>query len=130
MSKRFKDWIKQAENDLNHARKSLEMQDYSWSCFACQQTAEKAMKGLYDFLGGDAWGHTIIKFLKELPQNTQVNKDLLGKAVYLDRLYIPTRYPNGFDSGASCDFYTEKEALEAIQYAEDILSFVKAQIHQ
>lgn len=43
------------------------MQDYSWSCFASQQSAEKAIKALYDFLGGDGWGHSIVKLLKELP---------------------------------------------------------------
>jgi len=129
MPKRFKDWIAQAESDLEHAKKSLKMQDYNWSCFASQQSAEKAMKALYDFLGGEAWGHVIVKFFKELPRDkVSVNDELLEKAVYLDKLYIPTRYPNGFESGASADYYTAKEAKEAIGYAEDILSFVKTQI--
>ena len=129
MPKRFKDWITQAEDDLEHAKKSLKMQDYNWSCFASQQAAEKALKALYDFLGGDGWGHMVIKLLKELPQDkVSVKKGLLEKAVYLDKLYILTRYPNGFDSGAPKDYFTEKEAKEAIGYAQDILSFVKTQI--
>jgi len=129
MPKRFKDWIAQAESDLAHARKSLKMQDYNWSCFASQQSAEKAIKALYDFLGGEGWGHTIVKLLKELPRNrVALKKGLLEKAVYLDKLYIPTRYPNGFESGASSDYYTAREAREAIEYAQDILSFIKAQI--
>ncbi len=130
MAKRYKDWLSQAESDLEHARKSLQFGDYNWSCFAGQQSAEKAMKALYDFLGGDGWGHVIVKLLKELPEEkVTVEQGLLEKAVYLDKLYIPTRYPNGFDSGASHSYYTEKEAREAIKNAEDILSFVKAQIH-
>ncbi len=129
MAKRFKDWLAQAESDLEHARKSLKMQDYNWSCFAGQQSAEKALKALYDYLGGEGWGHVLVKLLRELPQDkVQVEKELLQKAVYLDKLYIPTRYPNGFESGASADFYTDKEAMEAIGNAESILSFVKAQI--
>jgi HEPN domain-containing protein len=51
------------------------------------------------------------------------------KAVYLDRLYIPTRYPNGVASGAPSEYYTKKDAQEAIEYAQDFLSFVKARIH-
>jgi len=129
MPKRFKDWIAQAEDDLEHAKKSLKMQDYNWSCFASQQAAEKALKSLYDFLGGEGWGHTVVKLLKELPQDKiSVKKRLLEKAVYLDKLYILTRYPNGFDSGVPKDYFTQKEAKEAIGNAEDILSFVKTQI--
>lgn len=130
MGRRYKDWFSQAESDLEHAKKSLKMQDYNWSCFASQQAAEKAMKALYDFLGGEGWGHVIVKLLKELPEDrVAVDKELLRKAVYLDKLYILTRYPNGFESGSCCDYYTEEEAEEAIKYAEDILSFVKAQIY-
>lgn len=129
MAKRYKDWMAQAENDLEHARKSLNMRDYSWSCFASQQAAEKAVRALYDFLGGDGWGHSIVKLLRELPQDkVAVEEELLEKAVYLDKLYIPTRYPNGFDSGAPRDYYTAKEAKEAVKYAGVILSFVKTQI--
>ena len=118
MPKRFKDWLAQAEDDLEHARKSLKMQDYNWSCFASQQAAEKALKALYDFLGGEGWGHTVVKLLKELPQDkVSVKRGLLEKAVYLDKLYILTRYPNGFDSGVPKDYFTQKEAKEAIGHA-------------
>lgn len=131
MPKRFKDWLKQAENDLEHARKSLKMEDYSWSCFASQQAAEKAMKALYDFLGGDGWGHSIVKLLRELPADkARVDKNLIETALYLDKLYIPTRYPNGFDSGAPQEYYTLKEAEEAIKHAEVIFSFVNARIYR
>lgn len=129
MAKRFKDWLKQAESDLGHAEKSLKMGDYNWSCFAAQQSAEKALKALYDFYGGEGWGHMIVKLIKELPEDKlKPDKELLRKAVYLDKLYIPTRYPNGFESGASSEYYTDKEAGEAIRYAQDILSFVKTAV--
>jgi len=129
MPKRFKDWMIQAESDLEHARKSLDMQDYNLSCFASQQSAEKALKALYDFLGGEGWGHMIVKLVKELPDDKVPNKqELLEKAAHLDKLYIPTRYPNGFDSGAPVEYYTIKEAKEAIEYAGDILLFVRSQI--
>ena len=129
MAKRFKDWMLQAEKDIEHAKKSLEMKDYSWSCFASQQAAEKAVKGLYDFLGGEGWGHMIVKLIKELPEDRiSIEPSLLEKAVYLDKLYIPTRYPNGFESGAPADYYTRKESEEAIRHAEDILSFVRAHL--
>ncbi|GIW91868.1 MAG: DNA-binding protein [Pirellulaceae bacterium] len=46
----------------------------------------------------------------------------------LDKHYIPTRYPNGFDSGAPADFYTQTEAKDVIRYAEAILEFCRHQI--
>ena len=46
----------------------------------------------------------------------------------LDKHYIPTRYPNGFDSGAPTDFYTEEEAQTAVRHAEAILEFCRDQI--
>lgn len=126
MPKRYNDWMKQADKDLKHALHSLECGDYEWSCFASQQAAEKALKALYDFLGGEGWGHSVLKLLKELPE--KVNEDLLQKASYLDKVYIPSRYPNGFDIGAPSDYFTKKDAEEAIKNAEDILYFVKSKI--
>ena len=105
------------------------MGDYSWACFASQQSAEKAVKAFYDYLGGEGWGHMVVKLLKQLPEDEiTVEKELLDIAVYLDKMYIPTRYPSGFETGAPADYYTEKEAKEAILYAEDILSFIEAKI--
>ena len=71
----------------------------------------------------------IVKLLKELPQDkVPVKEEFFEKAVHLDKLYILTRYPNGFDSGAPVEYYTAKEAKEAIEDAKDILSFVKTHI--
>jgi HEPN domain-containing protein len=41
---------------------------------------------------------------------------------------MPTRYPNGFDSGAPTDYYTEEESRNAIRQAEAILKFCRHQI--
>lgn len=37
---------------------------------------------------------------------------------------------NGFDSGAPEDYFTKKDAEEAIKYAEDFLSFIKSKIYR
>jgi HEPN domain-containing protein len=41
---------------------------------------------------------------------------------------IPTRYPNGFERGAPVDFYTAKEADQAIANAEAVVEFCRRQI--
>jgi HEPN domain-containing protein len=128
MGNRYEDWWRQAEADLRHARNALDDGDYEWSCFAAQQAAEKAIKAVFHKLGMDAWGHTLTVLIGNLPESIQTPPELIDYARILDKHYIPTRYPNGFDSGAPTDFYTATEAHHAIQYAEAILTFCRHQI--
>ena len=123
MAERSEDWLRQAEWDLRHARHAREDEDYDWAAFAAQQAAEKAIKGLFQKLNRDAWGHTLSLLLANLPQESQPDTKLIDKAKALDKHYIPTRYPNGFESGAPFDFYTEEEAESAISNAESIIEF-------
>ena len=129
MGNRYADWFRQAEADLRHARNSLEDGDFEWSCFAAQQSAEKALKAVFQKLGMDAWGHTLTVLIGNLPPAvTQPSEGLINYARMLDKHYLPTRYPNGFASGAPTDFYTEEEARNAVQHAEAILEFCRDQI--
>jgi HEPN domain-containing protein len=50
-----------------------------------------------------------------------IDDALLDRARALDKLYIPTRYPNGLAGGAPTDFYTRAEAERAIADAEAVL---------
>ena len=66
---------------------------------------------------------------EHFPNSTvQPPEILVNYARMLDKHYIPTRYPNGFASGAPTDFYTEEEARNAIRNAEAILEFCRDQI--
>lgn len=55
-------------------------------------------------------------------------EDLQEAGLRLDRLYIPTRYANSFDSGAPADYFGEKDAREAIGDAAAIVDFCEGQI--
>lgn len=129
MVNRAPDWFRQAQADLQHARNSADVGDFEWSCFAAHQAAEKAVKAVFLKLGMDAWGHTLTVLLGNLPPSlNQPSIALVDSARILDKYYIPTRYPNGFDSGAPTDFYTEAESRDAIHRAEVILEFCRHQI--
>lgn len=128
MANRSGDWLRQAQRDLNHARNALDVGHYEWSCFAAQQSAEKAVKAVYEHLHGEAWGHVVSKLLKELPDRVGVTEGLLETAMRLDKMYILPRYPNGFESGAPGDFYTRGEAEGAISDAEAIIEFCRCAI--
>jgi HEPN domain-containing protein len=123
MPERHADWLRQSKRDLAHARHAAEDGDYEWSCFATQQSAEKALKSVYQRLGAAAWGHSVTNLLTNLPEPYQPSEGLVERAKALDKHYIPARYPNGFDQGAPMDYYTLPEAERSIQDAGAILQF-------
>jgi HEPN domain-containing protein len=125
MGNRYLDWLRQADADLSHAEHALTSGDYEWSCFSSQQAAEKAVKALFLRHGQDAWGHTVSALLGALPGGIYAEEKLIEDAKALDKHYMPTRYPNGFDSGAPTDFYTKKEAEDAIACAKRIIEYCR-----
>jgi HEPN domain-containing protein len=128
MPERSLDWLRQAEADLRHARNARDDGDYNWSAFAAHQAAEKAIKAVFQRRHLDAWGHTLSVLLENLPPDARASADLVDSAKELDKHYIPTRYPNGFERGAPVDFYTRREAEHAITNAEAILDWCRRQI--
>ena len=128
MPERSDDWINQAIRDLEKAGMDLKWEYYEWSCFTAQQAAEKAIKALFQNIHADAWGHSLSKLLKELPEDIRPENILIEKAILLDRFYIPTRYPNGFDSGSPKDYFTKRDAEDACKAAKEIIEFCKNKI--
>lgn len=123
MAGRARDWMDQAARDLDHARHDLRHGFHEWACFSAHQAAEKALKAVYHHLNAQAWGHSVKRFLEELPSEFAISSDLVDCARLLDRFYIPTRYPNGFDYGKPADYFTETDSREALRCAEAILGF-------
>ena len=128
MASRAQDRLDQAWRDLDHARNDLSTGYHEWACFSAHQAAEKGLKALYQHLNGEAWGHSAMRLLEELSPTVEVKPDLLDCARILDRFYIPTRYPNGFDYGKPADYYTETDSRQAIGCAEAILQFCSDRI--
>ena len=129
MSNRAADWLAQAGHDLEHARHALKVGDYDWTCFAAHQAAEKALKGLFLQLGGEGWGHSLTRLFKELVPRLAIPEGLQQAARRLDKHYIPTRYPNGFDAGAPYEYYTADEAQQAVRDAESVYAFCQRSFH-
>jgi HEPN domain-containing protein len=120
--------IRQAERDLQHARHSLSVEDDEWACFAAQQAADKALKAVYQALAGEGWGHSVLSLLEGLKAKLDVPENLRRGARILDRMYVPTRYPNGFDQGIPADYFQKEDADEAILESDAILEFARPRI--
>jgi HEPN domain-containing protein len=128
MPNRSQDWLNQAVRDLEQARDSRQAGRHEWACFAAQQAAEKAVKALHLSFNQEAWGHVVARLLAELPEGAEVPPELIEKAHVLDSFYMPSRYPNGHPEGAPFEHYGSLQSDEAIQYAGEIIEFVRARL--
>lgn len=126
MANRAADWFAQAERDLEQARDCQRAERHEWACFAAQQCAEKAVKALHLAKGQEAWGHVIARLLAELP--VPVEEDLIDKAKVLDNFYVATRYANGHPEGPPFEHYGVLQSTDAINYASEIVTFVRSQM--
>lgn len=118
-------WFLQSVRDLKAAGDSLEDGNYEWSCFQAQQAAEKAVKALLFAHGRSPWGHSIVELLDHLRGLEPVAEDLYIWARELDRHYIPSRYPNAFESGYPSMYYDRPTAERALGTARSIVEWVR-----
>ncbi len=127
---RWKDWYEQGKRDLERAKLDVDHRFYEWACFTSQQSAEKVIKGLALKLGLTIWGHSLTEIFSILSERIEIPEKLRDEAKLLDLYYIPPRYPNGFPSGKPADYFTEKQAREAMDAAGHIIRFCESHLAQ
>ena len=123
-------WLLQAKADLRAAEGSLTLGSFEWVCFQAQQAGEKALKALWYYHSEEPWGHSLTKLIDDFPiepvrAGLECHSD---RAKALDKLYIPTRYPNGLPDLTPSEAYTETEARNAINAARAIIDDISAQM--
>lgn len=121
-------WLAQARSDLIAAASSSAAGSNEWACFQSQQAGEKALKALWYHNEEDPWGHSVVKLIQEFPDDTarRALGPLLPSAQHLDKLYIPTRYPNGLPDLTPADVFSEQDARAAMEAARLIIDSVSA----
>lgn len=121
-------WLRQAWDDLEAAETLCAARKHAQAAFFAQQAGEKALKGLWMALDADPWGHSLARLVKELPDEGARRRflELLDAALALDKLYIPTRYPDTLAELIPGEAYTEQEARQAIGHARTVLEAVEA----
>jgi HEPN domain-containing protein len=122
---RSSDWIFEAERDLDHARHDVASGFFNWACFSAQQGAEKALKAVFQKLGAEAWGHSVVGLVNELQAKVNIPQELIEACQDLDKAYIPTRYPDALPSGSPSLLYNKTEAERLINYGEQVVRFCK-----
>ncbi|BBG23149.1 HEPN domain-containing protein [Sulfuracidifex tepidarius] len=117
----FNRWFRSAQLTLESAKHDLSGGFYNWSCFKSQQASELSVKAYLYGIGQPKTGHVVSQLLIFL----RAPQDLVDKAKYLDKLYIPTRYPDAWENENPSYYYTKREAEEAIKYAEEIINYIE-----
>ncbi len=123
MAQRWKDWLAQAEHDLEQTAASRNDGRHDWACFAAHQGAEKAVKALHVLTGKRARSHVVARLLSELPDAPP--KHLIEKGQVLDNYYLPTRSPRLHAEGAAYVHYGPLQSDQGLQIAGDILKYVR-----
>ncbi|MEM2021859.1 MAG: HEPN domain-containing protein [Zestosphaera sp.] len=119
-------WVKSALRTLESARVDHAHGFYSWACFKAHQVAEKALKALLWGLGSPRVGHSLLTLLSELGGVLgEIPEGVRESCVRLNKYYIPTRYPDVWSEGIPEEQYSEKESLEAIAMAEEVVKWVE-----
>ncbi len=121
-------WLGQAEDDLQAAQTLASSGSHAQACFLCQQAGEKALKAVWYFLGMEPWGHSISNLIADMHHEPvkQELSSLVEAAALLDKLYIPTRYPNGLPNMMPRDAYRAKDSSEGISAAREIIQIAKS----
>ena len=119
-------WLQQGNADLKAALGSLSAGSCEWACFQCQQAAEKALKAFWHHNEAEPWGHSLIKLMQDYPEEPDHSQlmTLIDHAKHLDKLYIPTRYPDGLPDLTPSEVFTEADALAAIEHSRSIIEWV------
>ena len=122
-------WLDQAQADLAAARDAMKDEHFEWACFQSQQAAEKALKAYLFRRGEDELiGHSTKRLAERCVQYEQVFAAHVEACAALDKLYVPTRYPNGLPEGSPHEFYSHRDAEQAIGQAAGVLQLVKAHV--
>lgn len=92
---------------------------------------EGAESCLWYFLDLDPWGHSCAKLIQALPDSEQISfTEIIETALALDKLYIPTRYPDALAELTPAEAFTKPEGQAAIASSQIILDCVEARIHR
>jgi HEPN domain-containing protein len=119
-------YLSQARHTLASASRDIADGDFAWACFKSQQAAEMAAKGFIRAGGGLATGHSVVALLQSAID--EVPAGLARCARELDKVYIPTRYPDVYDSGSPHEYFDADDATSHVECAAGIIAHLEGRV--
>lgn len=119
-------WLAQAGEEFKDAVALEERGRFYLALYLYQQSAEKALKAyLYSQGEEELFTHSV-KDLLDMAVSFNDSFNEVKEARYLDRYYIPTRYPNGLAGNVPAEFFDDpKECRKAQGMAKKTIGLVK-----
>jgi HEPN domain-containing protein len=114
-------WLEFAKSDMENAQILHKAERYPAAVFHCQQTIEKALKGLYIDEVGTLFPRS--HSLAEIAQSTSFPREHFPFLRDLTSRYIDTRYPS-FPTERITDIYDEQYSADVISKTEGILKWI------
>lgn len=127
MPKRHREWLAFAADDLGFSKIGLREGYFAKACFHAHQAIEKTLKAYLIYKGKSVPRiHHLIELFKlcDAPWIEGLETELK----IVDTFYIPTRYPEGIPGSLPHCLPGKKEAQEAIDLADRVLSLVQANV--
>lgn len=116
-----KRWLAAAREDLAWARHAAAGGFHAPACFHAQQGAEKAVKAVHYLRGARVViGHNVRALIESLEPRVSALDALVDAGRELDLFYIPTRYPNGLDSGTPGEAFSASQSHRALEHTTAI----------
>lgn len=119
-------YLSQARHTLASAGRDIADGDFAWACFKSQQAAEMAAKGFIRASGGLATGHSVVALLHTAIAD--VPDGLARCARELDKVYIPTRYPDVYDAGSPHEYFDQTDATAHVECAAGIVAHLEERV--
>lgn len=127
----YKNWLKEAEWDLETAKILKDKGRFNNCAFYAQQSVEKLLKSALIYMNESPWGHSASKLLLRLDEITDEDYSKLHhNALDLDIHYIPSRYPNAHPDSAPHEVYDKIMAEDALTNADIIFDKIKILIKE
>jgi HEPN domain-containing protein len=121
----YRRWRAEADRALQGARIQADAGLQNWACFAAEQAAQLAVKGLLHGLGRAPWGHDLVRLGEMLHEAGLAPPERVADATRrLSRHYIPARYPDAHPLGPPGQHYGAADAEDALSDARTLLAFV------
>ncbi len=120
-------WVRQADRDLENAKKNLDIEAYDVSLILCEQAAEKILKALYIKERHEEPPRT--HSLRKLIELTDMPDDALKLVAELDSYYLVLRYPDVSDI-VPYENVDKEDAEDGIDTAEQIIELARDRLYK
>lgn len=117
--------LRQADRDVENARKNITIEAYEVSAFLAQQAVEKYLKGLWVLLKKEPAPHT--HSLTELGDGIGVPSALRRYLADLTPDYTISRYPNAANA-VPYELYDEATARAKLANADQVIRWLRQRI--